>query len=116
MMHLDAKEPTPYDLHQKIQKWFYNHYIRPQRQYVKTVKFTCKWSARNAYYHLNRDDILELAKYVSGTEPGHPAFLGALQDATTTLWNELSPEAQEDYVQAAKEWSEDTPPKQIQSR
>jgi hypothetical protein len=98
---------------QKIQKWFYNHYIRPRRQYIK---FTRNWSARNAFYHLNRDEVLKLAKEVSGTEPGHPGFLGALQDATTTLWSELSPEDQEDYVQAAKEWSENAPPKHIQSR
>jgi hypothetical protein len=53
---------------------------------------------------------------VSGKEPGHPLFLGALQDATTTLWNELDAEGQEDYVKAAKEWSQDAPPKPIQSR
>lgn len=104
---------TPYSTLQKVQKWFHNHYVRPMCQYVK---FTRKWSARNAFYHLNRDEVLQLAEEVSGTEPGHPAFLGALQDATTTLWNEVSPEDQEDYVKAAKEWSEDTPPRDIQSR
>ncbi|KAH9069394.1 hypothetical protein EDB83DRAFT_2314420 [Lactarius deliciosus] len=97
----------------RIQKWFYNHYVRPRREYIK---FTRKWSARNAFYHLHRDEVLELAKEESGTEPGHSAFLGALQDATTTLWNELSVEDQEEYVNAAKEWSEKTPPKHIQSR
>ncbi|KAH8992193.1 hypothetical protein EDB92DRAFT_1816038 [Lactarius akahatsu] len=97
----------------RIQKWFYNHYVRPRREYIK---FTRKWSARNAFYHLHRDEVLELAKDVSGTEPGHSGFLGALQDATTALWNELSAEDQEEYVNAAKEWSEKTPPKHIQSR
>jgi hypothetical protein len=98
---------------QKIQKWFYNHYIRPRRQYVK---FTRNWSARNAFYHLNRDEVLECTRVDSGAEPGDPAFLGALQDATTILWNKLSFEDQEDYVQAAKEWSADQPPSNIQSR
>jgi len=65
---------------------------------------------------LNRDEVLELAKVVSGKEPGHRSFLGALQDATTTLWNDLSPDVQDDYVRAAIEWSETTPPKHIQSR
>ncbi|KAH9017597.1 hypothetical protein EDB84DRAFT_1276507, partial [Lactarius hengduanensis] len=97
----------------KIQKWFYNHYARPRRQYIK---FTRKWSARNAFYHLNRDEVLKHAKETFGIKPGDPAFLGALQDATTTLWTELSPEVQEDYVKAAKEWSEETPPKDVQSR
>ncbi|KAH8982338.1 hypothetical protein EDB86DRAFT_3086166 [Lactarius hatsudake] len=97
----------------RIQKWFYNHYVRPRHEYIK---FTRKWSARNAFYHLHRDEVLELAKDVSGTEPGHSGFLGALQDATTALWNELSAEDQEEYVNAAKEWSEKTPPKHIQSR
>jgi hypothetical protein len=104
---------APYHITQKIQKWFYNHYIRPQRQYIK---FTRKWSARNAFYHFNRDEVLRLATEVSGTEPGHPGFLGAFQDALTTLWNELSPDDQEEYAQAAKEWSEDAPPSHIQSR
>ncbi|KAI9434699.1 hypothetical protein H4582DRAFT_2060123 [Lactarius indigo] len=85
----------------------------PQRQYIK---FTRKWSARNAFYHLNRDEVLRLAKETSGTEPGSPAFIGALQDATTALWNELSIEDQEEYQESAREWSEKTPPKNIQSR
>ncbi|KAH9176173.1 hypothetical protein EDB89DRAFT_2065978 [Lactarius sanguifluus] len=97
----------------RIQKWFYNHYVRPRCEYIK---FTRKWSARNAFYHLHRDEVLEYAKEESGREPGHPAFLGALQDATTALWNEVSPEDQEEYVNAAKEWSEKTPPKHVQSR
>ncbi|KAH9001968.1 hypothetical protein EDB86DRAFT_2827429 [Lactarius hatsudake] len=107
---------TPFDkkdASKKIQKWFYNHYAHPRRQYIK---FTCKWSACNAFYHLNLDDVLDHVKETSRIEPGDPAFLGALQDATTTLWTELSPEVQEDYVKAAKEWSEETPPKDIQSR
>ncbi|KAI9434764.1 hypothetical protein H4582DRAFT_2059889 [Lactarius indigo] len=98
---------------QKIHKWFYNHYVRPKHQYIK---FTRKWSARNAFYHLNRDEVLRLAKETSGTEPGSPAFIGALQDATTALWNELSIEDQEEYQESAREWSEKTPPKNIQSR
>ncbi|KAI9447519.1 hypothetical protein H4582DRAFT_2051264 [Lactarius indigo] len=98
---------------QKIHKWFYNHYVHPKRQYIK---FTRKWSARNAFYHLNRDEVLRLAKETSGTELGSPAFIGALQDATTALWNELSIEDQEEYQESAREWSEKTPPKNIQSR
>ncbi|KAH9172395.1 hypothetical protein EDB89DRAFT_1906250 [Lactarius sanguifluus] len=97
----------------RIQKWFYNHYVCPRHEYIK---FTRKWSARNAFYHLPCDEVLEYAKEESGREPGHPAFLGALQDATTALWNEVSPEDQEEYVNAAKEWSEKTPPKHVQSR
>ena len=104
---------TSYSLCQKIWKWFYNHYVRPKRQYTK---FTRKWSARNAFYHLNRDEVLELAKVVSGKKPGHRSFLGALQDATTTLWNDLSPDVQDDYVQAAMEWSNTVPPKDVQRR
>ena len=48
--------------------------------------------------------------------PGHPKFLGALQNATTTLWKALPPGDRDDYTKAAKEWSENTPPKHIQSR
>jgi hypothetical protein len=113
MLSLCIDVTISYCILQKIQKWFHNHNTNPQRLYVK---FTRKWSARNAFYHLNRDEVLQLTEEVSGTEAGHPAFLGALQDATTTLWNELSHEDQKDYVQAAKEWSEETPPRYIQSR
>ncbi|KAH9040940.1 hypothetical protein EDB85DRAFT_1886610 [Lactarius pseudohatsudake] len=104
---------TPFDKKDANKKWFYNHYARPRCQYIK---FTRKWSARNAFYHLNRDEVLKHAKETFGIEPGDPAFLGALQDATTTLWTKLSPEVQEDYVKAAKEWSEETPPKDVQLR
>jgi hypothetical protein len=112
VLYLFINVPVLHHMIQKIQKWFYNHYMRPRRHYTK---FTRKWSARNAFYHLNRDEVLKLAN-VSGIEPGDPDFLGALQNATTTLWNKLSPGDQDDYAQAAKEWSEDTPPRHIQSR
>src|ERR1700744_5863723 len=102
-----------YSLLQKIQKWFYNHYAHPRRQYHK---FTRKWSARNAFYHLHCDEVLELARTESEIEPGHPAFLGALQDATTALWERLSAEDREEYEAAAKEWSSAAPPKYVQSR
>ncbi|KAF8263643.1 hypothetical protein EI94DRAFT_1703852 [Lactarius quietus] len=107
---------TPFDKKdagKKIQKWFYNHYIRPQCQYTK---FTHKWSSRSVFYQLNRDEVLELARETSGMDPGAPGFLGALQDATTVLWNTLDADDQEDYAQAAKEWSQDAPPTHIQSR
>lgn len=113
MRNMRVVEPTPHFIIQKIKKWFWNRYTRPRRQYTK---FTRKWSSRNAFYHLNRDEVLTLAKDVSGAEPGDPGFLGALQDATTTLWNALDPLSQNDYVEAAKEWSEVSPPKHIQSR
>ncbi|KAI9436915.1 hypothetical protein H4582DRAFT_2058387 [Lactarius indigo] len=41
---------------------------------------------------------------------------GFTNDATTALWNELSIEDQEEYHESAREWSEKTPPKNIQSR
>jgi hypothetical protein len=98
---------------QKIRTWFYNHYDRPYRQ---LIKFTRKWSARNAFYQENKADVTELTKKMSGGAPGSQAFLGALQDATTSLWKKLSDEEQEQYADIAKEWSEDRPPKQIQAK
>ncbi|KAF8268969.1 hypothetical protein EI94DRAFT_1699846 [Lactarius quietus] len=89
------------DAGKKIQKWFYNHYLYPQCQYTK---FTCKWSSHSAFYQLNRDEVLELARETSGMDLGAPGFLDTFQDATT-----------QDYAQAAKEWSQDTPPTHVQS-
>ncbi|KAH8980260.1 hypothetical protein EDB86DRAFT_3088058 [Lactarius hatsudake] len=97
----------------KIRTWFYNHYSRPYRQ---LIKFTRKWSARNAFYHENKEEITQLAKKLSGGLPGSQAFLGALQDATTSLWKKLPIEEQEQYVEIAKEWSEDRPPRDIQAK
>ncbi|KAH8989762.1 hypothetical protein EDB86DRAFT_2831440 [Lactarius hatsudake] len=97
----------------KIRTWFYNHYSRPYRQ---LIKFTRKWSARNAFYHENKEEITQLAKKLSGGLPGSQAFLGALQDATTSLWKKLPIEEQEQYAEIAKEWSEDRPPRDIQAK
>ncbi|KAH9035919.1 hypothetical protein EDB85DRAFT_1889093 [Lactarius pseudohatsudake] len=97
----------------KIRTWFYNHYSRPHRQ---LLKFTRRWSARNAFYHENKEEITKLAQRMSGGNPGSQAFLGALQDATTSLWKKLSIEEQEQYAEIAKEWSEDRPPRDIQAK
>jgi hypothetical protein len=59
---------------------------------------------------------MELTQKMSGGVPGSQAFLGALQDATTSLWKELPSEEQERYADIAKEWSEDRPPKDIQAK
>ena len=80
------------------------------------TKFTHKWSARNAFYQLNREEVKTRAMEVSGHAPGHPAYLGCLQDATTYLWKELTSQDQDDYIKAAKEWSEDALREHIQSR
>ncbi|KAH9014735.1 hypothetical protein EDB84DRAFT_1568013 [Lactarius hengduanensis] len=97
----------------KIRTWFYNHYSRPHRQ---LLKFTRRWSARNAFYHEKKEEITKLAQRMSGGNPGSQAFLGALQDATTSLWKKLSIEEQEPYAEIAKEWSEDRPPRDIQAK
>jgi len=57
-----------------------------------------------------------LATEISGKEAGQPGFLGALQDATTILLNDLEPEDLEEYAQMAVEWSAVSPPPKIQSR
>jgi hypothetical protein len=105
--------PLTIYLSQKMRTWFYNHYSRPHRQ---LIKFTRKWSARNAFYHENKAEIMQLAQKMSGGVPGSQAFLGALQDATTTLWKELPSEEQEQHAEIAKEWSEDRPPRDIQAK
>ena len=102
-----------YGMLRKIQKWFYNHYSNPRCEYIK---FTHKWSARIAFHQLNRDEVAELAKEQSGLNPGHPRFLGALQNVVTTLWNDLDNNVKADYVQVAKEWTAEAPPSHMQSR
>ena len=98
---------------QKIQKWFYNHYSRPERQYVKFIR---RWSARNTYYHMCRDEVMMEAEEMSGAPPGSQAFLGSLQDATTKLWKRLSAGERQIYVNLSKKWSDEFPPPNIQAR
>ncbi|KAN0126221.1 hypothetical protein V8E53_015266 [Lactarius tabidus] len=83
---------------------------------VDAAKEMVLQSLQSPQMSLNCDEIIELAKETSGLIPGHLQFLGALQNATTTLWNALAPDDRDDYCKAAKEWSDDTPPKHIQAR
>jgi hypothetical protein len=59
---------------------------------------------------------MQLAQKLSGGVPGSQAFLGALQDATTTLWKKLPIEDWEKYADIAEEWSENRPPKDVQAK
>ncbi|KAF8261097.1 hypothetical protein EI94DRAFT_1705813 [Lactarius quietus] len=107
---------TPFDkrdIKQKLRRWFYNHSDAPHRQ---AIRFIQKWSARNVFYHAQKDDIMKLAQDVSEGAPGSQAFLGALQDATTQFWNELSIGEIEMYEEIVREWSENGPPDHIQLR
>jgi hypothetical protein len=105
--------PADRGLHQKIQRWFYNHLPAPR---PRMTKFVRRWSARNVFYHDKRAEIMELAQEMSGCAPGTPKFLSSLQVATTHLWDDLSVEDQEHYAEMARDWSENAPPDHIQSR
>lgn len=59
---------------------------------------------------------MKLTRKVSGGVPGSKAFLGALQDAITTMWKALSSDEQARYVEMAKKWSKDKPPKDVQAK
>jgi hypothetical protein len=48
--------------------------------------------------------------------PGSPEFLGCLQKATTKLWNALSDEDQESFINLSQKWSDEAPPHHIQAR
>ncbi len=63
-----------------------------------------------------QDEVMMEAEALSGRVPGSPAFLGSLQDATTTLWERLSPADQRIYANLANRWSNDAPPPNIQAR
>jgi hypothetical protein len=52
----------------------------------------------------------------TGLKAGDPEFWGALQNATTVLWNGLCTEDTDDYTQAAIEWSMESLPPHIQLR
>ncbi|KAN0125338.1 hypothetical protein V8E53_015595, partial [Lactarius tabidus] len=107
---------TPFNKEQasgKVRKWFYNHYDRPERQYVKFIR---GWSARNAFYHMCRDEVMTEAEKLSGSPPGSRAFFGSLQNATTKLWKCLPDEEQQVYVRLANKWSGEPPPANIQAR
>lgn len=56
------------------------------------------------------------AQDMSGGTPGSQAFLGALQDAITLFWNDLSTDDVDMYEEMARDWSENGPPHHIQSR
>jgi hypothetical protein len=100
-------------LFQKVRKWIYNHYDSPNRA---AIKFIRKWSARNVFYHEKKKIITDRAKEVSGHAPGSQEFFGALQDATTHFWRELSEEDIDIYEGTAAEWSYIAPPRHIQAR
>jgi hypothetical protein len=80
------------------------------------MKFTRKWSTRSAFFQMCRDDIMAAVSETSGIEPGQPGFLGALQTATSTLLNALGPKELKIYVDAAMEWSRESPPSYVQAR
>jgi hypothetical protein len=98
---------------QKIRKWFFNHYPQPARQYVK---FTRKWSARNVYYHMCRDEVMIETERIAEAPPGSQEFLGHLQAVTTALWKALPLAEQDVFTSLAQKWSEEAPPPDIQAR
>jgi len=98
---------------QKIRKWFYNNSDTPQRQYIN---FTRSWSARNAFFHQNRDDILKKIAENSEISAGHPGYLGTLQREITRQWNDLTSEKRDEFQALANEWSSGIAPEAVKCR
>ncbi|KAI9444445.1 hypothetical protein BJY52DRAFT_1228837 [Lactarius psammicola] len=42
---------------------------------MQYIKFTHKWSARNTFYHLHRDEVMLEAEQMSGAHPGMASFI-----------------------------------------
>ncbi|KAI0257962.1 hypothetical protein BC834DRAFT_916096 [Gloeopeniophorella convolvens] len=97
----------------KVRKWFYNHCKLATRPFMKFVR---RWSARLVFYQENYERIMVLAEELSGEPRGSRAFLASLQDATTRLLNECTDDELEELQTRAEEWSEVSPPPEVQHR
>ena len=97
-----------------MKEWYYNHGRHPQVQqfgYIKPI------SLKYVVGHLKQDELYSKVKDLAGgAPPGSQAFLAKYQLGLKYLLDNLSAAERSEYQNIAKQWTNETPPLDVQKK
>jgi hypothetical protein len=80
------------------------------------VKYVRRWNARQVVGVLHQKEIEQLCRDHSDAVPGEKAYLKSYQKVLKTYTDNLSDDQRAEYHNMATEWSDRSPPLEVQQR
>lgn len=65
---------------------------------------------------MKKAEIQELCKEETGSKPGTKKYLSGYQKALAKVMEDLTPEEVSGFKEMAREWSDKSPPKEVQRK
>lgn len=97
-----------------MKEWYYNHGRRPQ---VRRFGYVKQISLKHVVAHVKQDELYSKVKELSGgAPPGSKAFLSKYQQGLKFVLDNLSASEKEEYQTLASEWTNASPPADVQEK
>jgi hypothetical protein len=97
---------------QRVKTWLFNNGRRREGRKLTQLR---KYTFRHVAAYLQKTQLEDLVRELSGANPGTSAYFGKYQAGLKSLCDELTEDEVTEYKALAKSWNEETPPKKIQS-
>jgi hypothetical protein len=97
-----------------VKEWFYNH---GRKNAVKDrVAYVQKWSMKKVVAHVLKAEVDEICREQTGAMSGAQAYIAGYQKALKEVIEGLSAQDKELYQQMAQQWTDQSPPAEVQRK
>src|ERR1700733_7004057 len=97
-----------------VKEWFYNHGRKNRTK--DRVRYFQKWSLKKVVGHVLKTQVEELCKDKTGASPGTKEYIAGYQTALKEGVDDLSAEDRQRYEAMAEDWTNRSPPIEVQRR
>jgi hypothetical protein len=97
-----------------VKHWFYNH--GRKRNHRNKVNYIRKWSLKKVVGHIKKVEIQEICQEDTGCLPGTKGYISGYQKALASVVEELSPTEEAKLQALAEEWTQRSPPVELQRK
>jgi len=99
---------------ERVKSWFHNH--GRGRKSKDMIRYVRRWNVRKVVGVLHQKEVERLCREHSHAVPGEKAYLRSYQKVLKTYAESLSDDQQAKYQDIATEWSDRSPPQDVQQR
>lgn len=97
-----------------VKNWLYNYGRKRDRR--DKITYVRRWNLNQVVGHMKKAEIQELCKEETGSKPGTKKYLSGYQKVLGKVMEELTPDEVLGFKEMAREWSEKSPPKEVQRK
>ena len=99
---------------QQVKNWLHNHGRNKKSKDV--IKYVRRWNICQVVGVLHQKEVEALCRDHSNTVPGENEYLKSYQKVLKRYTEDLSDDQQAKYQETANEWTDRSPPLEVQQR